>query len=58
MSHANANRAVSIRRRRLARVPLLGSCDCPECRALDAAHPGEGYQLALPTAQPGKDARA
>jgi len=58
VTHANANRAPSIRRRRLARVPLLGACTCPECRALDAAHPGEGYQLALPGGRPAGETRA
>jgi hypothetical protein len=25
----------------------FGRCACPECKRLDAAFPGEGYQLAL-----------
>jgi hypothetical protein len=31
---------------RADRFELL-RCRCPECLALDALHPGEGYQLAL-----------
>lgn len=32
--------------RQADRFELL-RCRCPECLALDAAHPGEGFQLAL-----------
>lgn len=28
-------------------APRFQRCHCPECRRLDGAHPGEGFQLAL-----------
>lgn len=33
------------------------TCLCAECRALDAAHPGDGRQLALPIKTRSRPAR-